>query len=246
MSDSQPLLTQLNEMWQKVPEEERREVLLRAQSKAVEACVILVIIGCTAGLSLHAPWILLCVVILLPILFQVISLQVWLNLKPDIVVRYFAASLTSQRYASLNNATDTNVKLIFRGLLEQIPLENAEKSEETELFAEELALESSPAREVWVSLFPDSLVMIAEGDSGATLEFAHSTLENFAVALDSGEESAADSSTNRLLIQTGNEEQITGRWILTSPHPSTLAACERKIRFFNHRAAQAASHAHHQ
>jgi hypothetical protein len=241
MSDSPSLLTQVNEMWQKVPEEERRDVLLRAQSKATEACIILTIIGCTAGLSLHAPWIILCVVILLPVLFQVVSLQVWLDLKPDIVVRYFAASLASQRYASAVHARDTSLKLIFRGSLEQIPLDNAGQNVEAELFAEEVALESAPAREVWISLFPDSLVMIAEGDSGATLEFAHSTLENFAVALDSGEDSASPSPTNRLLIQTGNDEQVTGRWVLTSPHQSTLAACERKIRFFNHRAAQAAA-----
>jgi hypothetical protein len=228
-------------MWQKVPEEERQEVALKAQSRAMEACVLLAVIGCTASLSLSAPWILLCVVILLPVLFQVISLQVWLNLKPSIIVRYFAASLASQRYAALANVKDPSVKLIFRGSLEQIPIESEEKDPEAEAFAEELALESAPRRDVWISLFPDSLLMFAEGETGATLEFAHSTLEDFSVSLDTGEDAEQPSNISRLLIQTGNEQQITGRWVVTSPHPSTLFACERKIRFFNYKAAKEAT-----
>ncbi len=230
-------------MWQKVPEEERKEILIHAHSKAVETCSTLTLVGGAAAVALRMPWILVGVVMLVPVLYQVITKRMWLESKPRTLIRYFVASLTARRYASLVAAADTSLKLIFRGSLESVPLEEETKSsdEEVQAFADELKEEKIPPRDVWISLFPDSLVMISEGETGARLEFAHSTLQDFVVALDSPEDESGDSQVNRLLIQTGNEEQITGRWILTSGHTSSLVACERKIRFFSQRAAQAAN-----
>jgi hypothetical protein len=239
MSDLSPLDSQLNDMWQKVPEEERRDLLLRAQASAMEACALTAVVGCAAAFSLHAPVLVLCVALLLPVLFRVISIKLCVRMKPQTLLQYVVAAIASKRYAAATISKDTSLKLIFRGSLESVPLDDSAPETAPEVSEEDARSNSTTVRDVWISLFPDSLIMISEGDNGAHLEFAHSTLEDFVVALDSSENTESDSAMRRLLIQTGNEEQITGRWVLSSPYPSMLVECERKIQFLARKSAEA-------
>lgn len=237
MSETENLDQALAEMWQKIPEEERTLLLAQAKAQGVEVCCLCAVIGLAVAISLQAQWIVLATLAFLPLLYQVVSTQRWLEIKPLITARYFLASMTSKLYAQTLRSQDPSLKLIFRGSLQEIPLNDS--SAIPEEFKDELEEEKPAPKDVWVTLFPDSIVMIAEGNEGAALAFGHSTLQDFEVALDTPEDSTNGTVPSRLVIQTTANDSIESRWILTSPHTDTLAACERKIRFFNQRASSA-------
>jgi hypothetical protein len=235
MTDSENLNQALAETWQKIPEEERTLLLAQAKAQAVEASCLCAVAGVALAASLQSFGVILCTLALVPLLYQVVSTRAWCETKPLTTVKYFVASATSKLYAKSLQSADPSLKLIFRGSLQAVPLN--ELSPEVEEFREELEEQKPTPRDVWISLFPDALVMIAEGEDGAELAFGHSTLKDFEVALDTPEDANGDSQPSRLLIQTMLNDSIESRWILSSPHTTTLLACERKIRFFNQRAA---------
>jgi hypothetical protein len=165
----------------------------------------------------------------------VVSTRVWHQVKPLTTAKYFVASATSRLYAQSLQSRDLSLKLIFRGSLQAVPVSFPEPEQNE--FIEELNDHKPAPRDVWISLFPDALVMFAEGSEGAELAFGHSTLKNFEVALDTPEDSDDDSQPSRLIIQTTHNDAVESRWIVNSAHTTTLRACERKIRFFNQKAS---------
>lgn len=225
----------LEQIWQKMPDEERVLMLAQAKASGIEACAIFSMLAAAVSLSLHIPWMLIAAACCLPLMYQVMSRRAWMHIKPITVVQYFLASISTQFFAESLRSKNPSLKLIFRGLLHPVPLEGKNSdSEDGEL---EHAESIPTSKDVWVSLFPDSLVMISEGESGADLIFGHSTLHDFEVEVDSPEDARGSRLATRLLIQTSKDNQVTSRWILTSPHTETLLACERSIRFFNQRAS---------
>jgi hypothetical protein len=237
MSDTNPLEAQFKKIWQKVPQEERSEILTRAQGKAVEVCSLVTIFGCTAAFGLDMPWILLGVAALLPVLFQVVVTRTWIDSKPQTIARYFMASRTATQYARALGITNPAPKTIFRGSL--LPIREPDPAMDPEFateYAEEVASATPIQKEVWISLFSDSLVMFSENPEGARLEFKSSILHDFAVNLDSPEDMSGNPLPQQLVIQAAEEDGSLSRWLVTSPHTSSLLACERKVRFFIQRA----------
>jgi hypothetical protein len=239
MTDQDDIQRALAETWQKIPEEERGGLLAQAKAQGVEACFICALIGCALAISLQAQWIALTAFAFIPLLYQVVSTRVWLETKPLTTLKYFIAAATSKMYAQHLQSSDPALKLIFRGSLEAVPPEDQNALDPE--FVEEVQEQQPQPKDVWISLFPDALVMIAEGTEGATLEFAHSTLRDFQIALDSPESDDGSPTPSRLLIQTTANEMVESRWVLSSPHTASLLACERKIRYFNQRAAESAA-----
>jgi hypothetical protein len=233
MNDEIDVQSALAETWQKIPEEERGELLARAKAQGVESCCVCLLIGCALAISLKAQWIALGTIAFLPLLYQVVSTQIWLEIKPLATISYFLAATTSRIYAQHLRSQDPCVKMIFRGSLESVPAQVEDAVSEE--FPEEAADERPAPKDVWISLFPDALIMISEGIDGANLEFAHSTLRDFQVALDSPDGEETPSRSSRLLIQTTANDSVASRWVVSSPHPATLVACERKIRYFSQR-----------
>jgi hypothetical protein len=76
--------------------------------------------------------------------------------------------------------------------------------------------------------------MISEGERGAKLEFAHSTLDSFRLV--SGELDETEALRDTLAIETEDPDGEPARWILRSRHATALTACEKKIRLFHERA----------
>jgi hypothetical protein len=239
MTDSENLKQALAETWQKIPQEERTLLLAKAKAQACEVCCLCAVCGIAVAVSLHAPWVILGTLAFLPLLYQVVSTRLWLELKPLTVARYFLASMTSRLYAKTLHSSDPSLKLIFRGSLQSIPL--TEPTQEDAEFESEIEEHKPAPKDVWISLFPDSLVMITEGNEGAELAFGHSTLKDFEIALDTPENENGEPKPSRLVIQTILNDSIDSRWVVSSPHTTMLLACERKIRFFNQRAAEQVS-----
>jgi hypothetical protein len=237
MSDDENSQAQFEQTWQKVPQEERRELLARSQAKALEVCLIVAIFGCTAAFGLSMPWILLGVAVLLPVLFQVVVARMWIEIKPQTVARYFVAIRTAMRYAAPLSASNPTLKTIFRGTVQPIGAANSGIDPEFAAdYAEETPTHATLPREVWICLFPEALVMFSENRGGAKLEFIHSILEDFSAVLETPEDLNGAPLPSRLFIEVSDDIHTHSKWLVTSPHPSCLSTCERKIRFLIHRA----------
>lgn len=237
MSDDENSQAQFERTWQKVPYEERRELLARSQAKALEVCSIVAVFGCTAALALAMPWILLGVAVLLPVLFQVAVARMWIEMKPQAAARYFVASRTAMRYAEIFSSSNSTLKTMFRGTLQQ--LEEASDQIDPEFaadYAEETATRAVISKEVWICLFQDTLVMFSENPGGAKLEFIHSILQDFSAVLETPEDLNGAPLPSRLYIEVADNIESHTKWLVTSPYPLCLSTCERKIRFLIQRA----------
>jgi hypothetical protein len=241
MSDTVQPEEQFKTIWQKVPQEERTDILARAHSKAVEVCALLAIFSCAAACGLKIPAIVLGAAALLPLLYQVVVARAVLDIKPQTVARYCMATRTATLYARALHSCEPTPRTLFRGILQPIPEELEEQTPDfVEEYAEESAGVAPVQKEVWISLFPDTLVMFSESREGARLEFTSPILHDFSMTLDSPEDLSGNPLPQQLVIETANPTASHKRWLVTSPHTSSLLACERKVRFFAQRAETAA------
>jgi hypothetical protein len=237
MSDTIQPEEQFKKIWQKVPQEERTAILSRAQSRAVEVCALLAIFSCAAAFGLHVPAIALGAAACLPLVYQVVVARTVLDIKPQTVARYFMATRTATQYAQALHSCEPTPKALFRGILQPIPEEAEDINPDfAEEYAEERMATVPDPKEVWISLFPDTLVMFSENQEGARLEFNSPILHDFSITLDSPEDLSGNPLPHQLVIETTNASAVPKRWLLTSPHTSSLLACERKARFFAQRA----------
>lgn len=249
MSDPETPDAQFTRTWQKVPQEERDELLARAQEKAFEVCSVVALLGCSVAFGLDLTWILLGVAALLPILFQVVLMRHWVELKPQTVARYILAAHTAKQYARGLGVRNPTPRVLFRGSLMQLREPDPQIDEEFALdYAEELSAENTTnsgagynadlmnPKEVWISLFSDFMMMFSEAEGGAHIEFTSPILHDFAAVLDTPEDLDEAVTERQLTIEANAADGKPARWLLTTPHVSALLTCERKVRFFIHRA----------
>ncbi len=224
MEDQEAIEQELSKIWQMVPPAEKYQLLTQAQSQGVEACILLLVLTSAAAFSLQLPWLLLALAAFLPVFYQTTASRLWRELKPRITAQYFLASQAAKHFAVRNDCDDINLAMIFRATTS--PLHTPEDTDNASLMLqgkqEEPATQS--ASEVWISLFPDSLFMVRESDSGAVLECGLASLEEVSISIDSDEE---DFSSPRLRIQQQTPEGDPLEWILHSPFSDTLRACEQ-------------------
>jgi hypothetical protein len=239
--DTQPK-AQFEKVWQKVPHEERREILTLAQSKALEVCALVTLFGCTAAFGLKTPFIMLLVAVLMPVLFQVVVTRALIQIKPQIAARYLMANHTATQYAQSLGFEQSTPKALFRGSIQA--LRESEEEIDPELaaeYAQETGIFAAKPREVWISLFSESLVMFSENCDGARLEFHRSIVEDLSISLDQPEDLDGNPISQQLIIETTGDNETQERWVVTSRHTSALLACERKVRFLVKRAEDLAA-----
>jgi hypothetical protein len=108
------------------------------------------------------------------------------------------------------------------------PETSEEELENNDSFLHEEAEQSRGPVPVWVSLFPDSLVMFSETPLGSRREFACSIFEDISIGTEGGDEDSGEQ--RKLTISLRNAAGAEHRWTLTSQHIGNLAACERKLQ----------------
>ncbi|MFN5063637.1 MAG: hypothetical protein ACK5GN_12420 [Pseudomonadota bacterium] len=232
----------LKKTWQKVPQEERNEILSRAQGKAIEVCSLVAVLGSAAAFGLQISWIAIGVVALLPVLFQTVVARSLLYIKPQTIARYYLAGRTAGQYALALHLFESSAKTIFRGVFG--PLKEPSEDSDPEFamdMAEELSATSNEQKEVWIALFSDALIMFSENTGGTRLEFSHSILRDFNLTLDTPEDATGTSLPPRLVIDAPDADGNPARWVVSTRHTSALVACERKVRFFTQRAKDMAA-----
>ncbi len=210
------------DIWRRVPPEEKLELMARAQSRGVAASVVILIITGTMAVGLRMPWVFWAAFVTIPFAFQFASARAWRDIKPRTMLEYLAARSAARRYAYGAQAKDLTVDLMFKGTLQR---DFAPLGESEELDAR---IEERDKVAVWVSIFPDTMVVMSERPGGAKLEMIHSILDRLAVTAEGFEDSSSES--RRLVVDVELRKGEFERWFLTSPYPAALLVCERKIK----------------
>lgn len=229
MTDTVALNKKIQEVWGKVPEEERRELKTFAQSKGAETCAVALACATVVAVAMKSPLLFFGAVGCAPLLFQVVTTKFWRSLKPRLTLRYYVASTTAMTYAQRLKVKEPSLSLIFTGSL------SPQKSAEQLLVDEQAAA----PRAVWVAVFPELILIFAEGDSGATIVFSHETGADLSVSFETDDDAVG--TERRLLIEGSKANGSERQWILTSRYSESLTSCERKVRVFNERAIQKAA-----
>jgi len=214
----------LQDIWQKIPPEERAEVGSRAQSTAISSILVILMFGWAVAVGMREQWYFWGTFLIVPFAFQVATSKAWHALKPKVIVEYTAARATACFYAQQANGRDLLPTAQFKGLLER--QFSDDKQTESDL-SEENPEEPRGPVPVWVTLFPDSLVMFSETPFGSQREFAHSTSEDISVSTDEMEEDFGNQ--RRLMISVRDANGAERRWALTSKHAAQLTICQRRL-----------------
>jgi hypothetical protein len=176
------------------------------------------------AIGMREQWFFWGTFLVVPFAFQVATSKAWHVRKPKIIVEYTAARATACFYAQQVTGQRRSPSLQFKGLLAHPFPANTTPEHE---ISDETLEESTGPVPVWVTLFPDCLVMFSETPFGSRREFAHSLSEDLSASSDSPEEEFGDDK--RLTISVHDEMGAEHRWVLTSKHSAHLSACERKL-----------------
>ena len=223
ISENQALL---DDVWQKIPPEEKKHVFTEAQTTGISTALILIMFGAAIAIGLKQPWYFWGSFAVVPFLFQVASAKAWHIAKPRAIIHYTAARATAVYYAQQAKGEQLIPSLQFKGILSrEVPEEELEK--EDSFMLEEPEERRAPVP-VWVTLFPDSFVMFSETPLGSRKEFACSIFDDISVGSGGFEEDSGEQ--RKLTISLRNDAGTEQRWTLTSPHAGNLVACERKLQ----------------
>lgn len=209
----------LEGIWEMIPPEERLEVLASAQARGLEACLMLLLMAFSAALGLRNPWVFFASLLVMPFAFQSVTNRAWRLVKALPMLEYATARTSARVYAQIAGSGHADPRLMFRAFLE--PAIRDDYPDE--------ALERTSQKPVWVSLFPDTLVIASESREGARLELAHNIFGNFSISADGGEE-GDESQVRKLTIEVESHPGKVSRWHIASPHPTKLFACDRLAR----------------
>lgn len=173
----------------------------------------------SAALGLKNPWIFFASLLVLPFAFQRVTSRAWGMTKAMPMLEYAAARTSARVYAQIADSRHVEPRLMFRASLEPVLSDD---------YPDEGAERTSP-QPVWVSLFPDTLVIASESRQGARLELAQNIFHSFSITAD-GAEDGEESAVRKLTVEVESQPGTVSRWHIASPHPAKLLACERLAR----------------
>jgi len=209
-----------NLMWQRIPPEERLELLAAAQAKAIESIFIFLLMTLGAALGFKNPWIFWGSLVVVPFTFQTMTNKAWRIMKAQPILEYLTARSTARVFATLAEARDLEPALMFRA--ELVPV----FTDTGDVDSPEAAFETPSGTPVWVTLFTDTLVIFSESKRGAQLELAHSLFKNFSIG-GRGDDDGEEAPSNSVAIAVESHPGEISRWHIKSPHKAKLLACKR-------------------
>jgi len=215
----------LTDVWRQIPPEEKLELMARAQAKGTSASLVLIVISGTLAVGLKIPWIFWFAFLGVPFVFQFSSAKAWRDVKPRSILEFLAARSAARRYAFSTSCKDLTISMMFKGTL------HAKYDSEQEQEELEARVSNTLENEVWVALFPDTVIMISERRGGAKLQFAHAIDDKLhinAVGYDTPgvQERAVE-------LSYIGREGITFKFNLTSKYPAALLVFEKKVKGFH-------------
>lgn len=212
------------EVWQKIPPEEKVTVIAKAQATGISTCLIIIALSACAAVGLKNPWFFWGMFFALPFAFQLASFKAWQMERVRVMGLYATVRASATWFASQARGRNFSPTLIFKGLLQK-EVGNEEVSK-TEAWLDD-ERETGPVA-VWVTLFPDSIVIFSEQPGGARKELACTFFDTLNMSSEGFEEES--DSAQRLFLSLERKSGLVSNWTLTSESKASLLVCERKLR----------------
>lgn len=220
LTESSPLVA---DIWQKIPPKEKVYLISRAQAHGLQVCLVVFTLAAAVAVGLKMPWAFWGSCFTLPFVFQLASARAWGSVKARVLVEYSAARSTACWYAKQVRARELNPTLVFKGTLERAAQDGSAVNESA--WAAEFH-DRGPVS-VWVTLFPDSIVMFSETPRGARNELSFSLLDDFSATPEGfDDEPGAPRKIAIAHAQDGGVRNLT----LTSEDGASIVVCERKLQ----------------
>lgn len=206
------------EIWRTVPPEEKLELLAKSHARGVWWGLAVMLIGGTLGIAFQEKFLFWSSILASPIVVQFASSRRWRFLRPKTVLEYLAARSVARRYAYAVKANDLDLKLMFRGTVQEI--ENSDNP-----LAMMEARVGTEKIECWIALFGDSVIIMSEQKGGADLEFGHVINHRFKV------ETKGDEESGYSHVQLHYDDARFGMHSveLTSQYPAALLVFTKKL-----------------
>jgi len=212
------------ELWRQIPPEEKFELIAKSHSRGFLCAFTAVVIASTVAVGLKAPWLIWSSLVISPLIFQFAAGKAWRALRPKLMLEHLAVRSAARRYAFAHRSQDLGLVTVFRGTLEE------QFSEENISAALEATVENVRESAVWVALFNDAVVMVAERIGGAELKFVHLINDELEIKSESpvsGKEYAPD---HVVFLQYPDYRTNQARkFKLTSKYPAALIVFEKKL-----------------
>ncbi len=220
LTESSPLIA---DIWQKIPPQEKVALIAKAQASGLQFCIMLFTCAAAVAVGLKMPWAFWGTCFVLPFAFQVASARSWGKVKARILVEYAAARSAACWYAQQVHGKELNPTLVFKGTLENASDEGGSPS------ADSLISDFEPQGPVpvWITLFPDTIVMFRETPRGARNEFSCSLFDEITVTAEGFDDEPG--APRKLLLSHEGEDGIKNL-SLSSNDGTSLVVCERKLQ----------------
>lgn len=219
----QPVIDTSADIWRKIPPEEKLSLMASSHSKGVGASLLVLATCGTVGVGLKLPEIFWSAFFAVPFVFQFVSSKSWRDLKPRLMLEYLAARSASRRYAFGTACKDLTITLIFKG---ELSFMGSQQKDDFEADDPERVV----WKPVWISLFPDTIVMMSEQQGGAKLEMARTIDENLTLSTEGFESPKGSSLEKTVTLNFLSREGVTYSFTVRSHYPGALYVMERKIR----------------
>lgn len=218
-------ISSTEEIWRRIPPEEKVHLINKSHSSGIMTALAGIILAATLSISIQSLWLFWASLILAPLVFQVSAGKAWSNLRPVIILEYLAARTASRRYAYIIKSQELTHVMVFRGTVEHLDV-SEEDDTSTDLYSPDLR---KKVADVWINLFPDSIVVISEKKGGAELQFGHLINDRFSMTSNTDELDSDYSSDKALILEYRDRYHGVRRIRLSSRCPAALAVFEKKI-----------------
>ncbi|RME61377.1 MAG: hypothetical protein D6780_01820 [Candidatus Dadabacteria bacterium] len=208
-----------DEIWKLVPPEEKLEILAKAQARGIISAVIGIILCAALAIGFSLPMLFWISLIGSPLVFQIAASRMWKMLHPQIVLWYLAARSAARRYAFILKSEDLTIKLIFKGELRNLALEEESRDPTAQKWLP-----------VWVVLFRDCLVIIREMPGGAQLEFGGLLGERLKLEPRDDYEDASGIRYKELYLVFNGRDAPPQKVLLRSRYQAAMVALEGFIK----------------
>lgn len=212
--------TDSTDLWRFIPPEEKVQALTRSQASGFLASIFAIAVAATLSIGLQEVWIFYGALIVSPLIYQLAAGRSWRKLKPKMMLEYLAARSAARRYAFSVKGEELSVKLMFRGTLtEEFKRDELNQALEDSVFGNQEAA-------VWISLFPDSVIIMQEQPGGAMIRFGHIINDKLEISSNSD---GYENDLEVILSSNDTKRPMDKRFKIRSESPAALTVFLKRL-----------------
>lgn len=222
--------TDSNDLWRFIPPEEKVQALTKSQSSGFSASLFAIAVAATLAVGLQEVWLFYGSLIVSPLIYQLAAGRSWRKLKPKMMLEYLAARSAARRYAFSVKGEELTIKLMFRGTVsEEFKRDELNQALEDSVFGNKEAA-------VWISLFPDSVILMQEHPGGAMIRFGHLINDKLEVSSTSD---GYDNDMEVILSSNDIKRPTDKRYKIKSDSPAALTVFLKRLEEYKSKQKEA-------